>query len=115
MRKQRAALAREAKSVSQLPFIQLKRHRRKCQVFSLTYWRQSLLSTRRTLEQWWNGPIVLDWRMTAHRSLESFKRSRHLKHAFKSAFGISLLTLPGHLPAQNSGKFLCKILHRHIC
>ncbi|KAK9893742.1 hypothetical protein P389DRAFT_107891 [Cystobasidium minutum MCA 4210] len=102
MRKQRAALAREAKSVSQLPFIQLKRHRRKCQVFSLTYWRQSLLSTRRTLEQWWNGPIVLDWRMTAHRSLESFKRSRHLKHAFKSAFGISLLTLPGHLPAQNS-------------
>lgn len=66
----------------------------------------AFLSGRRSaLKRWWRSAEVYRLRIRLDGRIQSFKHSRHLKHTFKCAFGISLLTLPGHLPASNAGGY----------
>lgn len=112
-KQQRALHSMEAKSATQLPFIQLSKPRQRRRFLSLRYWRTSIKSRKAAIGQWWTSPEVYRLRLHIDEVIQSFQNSRHLKHAFKCAFGISLLTLPGHLPADYEGVFAHK--HHNCC
>jgi hypothetical protein len=96
----------EAKTTSQLPFIQLQSpgtplHRR---FFRIRHHTGYIRRLRARVYEWWSSPAVYMWRLRVDENLNSIQHSRHLKHAFKCALGVSLLSLPGHLPASTPGK-----------
>lgn len=105
---QKASLVRAA-SNAELPFIQLSKSRPRN--FSFRNLRTYAVKRRSAFKHWWSSPEVYSFRVRLDERIQAFKHSRHLKHAFKCAFGISLLTLPGHLPASNAGEFVIKYLH----
>lgn len=53
----------------------------------------------------WNLPAVLRFRSRLSRIIRSIQRSSHLRHAFKNAAGVALLSLPAFLASDSSGMF----------
>ncbi|KAJ8515521.1 hypothetical protein ONZ45_g7066 [Pleurotus djamor] len=51
----------------------------------------------------WNSPIMLRLRLRSSRAIRSFQHSSHLRHAFKIAAGIMILSIPAFLPPSSSG------------
>lgn len=52
---------------------------------------------------WCNSPDVLRRRIQLSKAIHRVFRSPHLKYGIKAALGVSLLTLPGHLPSESPG------------
>ncbi len=52
----------------------------------------------------WNHPRILKIRLRLSRFLKSLEGSPHLRHAFKNAAGVSLLSLPAFLASDAPGK-----------
>jgi hypothetical protein len=54
----------------------------------------------------WNSPKAKARRIALHKRIHAVRSSQHLKHGLKCSAGVSLLTLPGHLPASSAGQYL---------
>lgn len=52
----------------------------------------------------WRTRYALRMRLWLSRKLRSVKHSSHLRHAFKNALGVALLSLPSFLPIDSAGK-----------
>ncbi|KAF8061044.1 hypothetical protein FPV67DRAFT_1453065 [Lyophyllum atratum] len=51
----------------------------------------------------WNNPRTLAARLLLSRFLKSVEHSPHLRHAFKNAVGIAILSIPAFLPVTSLG------------
>lgn len=52
----------------------------------------------------WRTRYAFRIRLWLSRKLRSVKHSSHLRHAFKNALGVALLSLPAFLPTDSAGK-----------
>lgn len=52
----------------------------------------------------WNHPRILKNRLRLSKFLKSLERSPHLRHAFKNAAGVALLSLPAFLASDAPGE-----------
>ncbi|KAF8892705.1 hypothetical protein BD779DRAFT_1436676 [Infundibulicybe gibba] len=58
----------------------------------------------KSISSLWNHPRVIQARLALSRCTRSLQHSPHLRHAFKNAVGVSLLSIPGFMPANSAGR-----------
>lgn len=102
-RKHEQHIPEETASRDRLPLAQASNRRLQARLCSLQCLSAFISARGLSLQKWWSSSRVYRLRIRLDDRIQSVQNSRHLKHAFKCAFGISLLTLPGHLPASNAG------------
>lgn len=86
----------ESDDEDHIKYLNYKRRKIRGRLCSNQWFRSLLYSS-------WNHPKTLRARLRLSRFTKSLERSPHLRHAFKNAIGVALLSLPAYLERDAPG------------